>query len=157
MTFCFKYHFSVFLKPSLAIDIVKKPFFFCLTIHWQLLSQVGLWLFLLSTCRCELFYTLPVKPDLTCRDCIFSFSCPSSSIVQYLHLDYTAYPSWTADNPLPQHSIHRTYSTKYHLYEWSHSSGKGPKFPVPPVCLSYCMHLYTSISEVFLSPQFFPV
>jgi len=26
VTFCFKYHFSVFLKPSLAIDIVKKLF-----------------------------------------------------------------------------------------------------------------------------------
>lgn len=54
---------------------MKKPFFCCLTLHLPVLTQVELSLFLFYPCRCELqLCNLPLKPGLTYRDYLFSFS-----------------------------------------------------------------------------------
>lgn len=140
------YLLQVSFQCFLAVDIVKKPFFLlsdtspaAVISSWALVFLVDylqMWTALYSPCEAR-----------SCLQRLYIFFfCPSSSIVQHLHLVCPAYLSWTADNPPSEHSIHRTYSTKYHLYQWYHSSGKGPKFPVPPVCPSYCVHRITSIS-----------
>lgn len=59
----------------IVVDILEEVFFCCLTPHWPVATQAGLWVFSFSACRWKpKLHSLPMKTDLASRDHVFPFS-----------------------------------------------------------------------------------
>lgn len=153
-----KYPSSVFFRPPLAFDVLKKPFLFVclfLTHHYSRQNQRNFWISLFSPQKCELLLcTLPVKHDFAFKDHIFSFSanqipqkpkvCPvkvqggySADLFYSLHQKFQNQlfhghrgPDSSLPSPLPQgHPYSQTIVVSLSTFDRKLSSASFRKFP----------------------------